>query len=46
MGRANGGFIPVHTEKNNEDMEGSTAIVKTYGKLLKNTKHARIGEII
>ena len=31
---------------NNTDKEGTTAIVETYGKLLKKTKQARLGQII
>ena len=49
MGRGNGGTILVHVGANNTDKEGATAIVEKYRsfrKLLKKTKQARVGHII
>ena len=46
MGRGNGGTIIVHVGTNNTDKEGTTAIVEKYRKLVKKTKHARLGQII
>ena len=46
MGRGNGGTILVHVGTNNTDKEGTTAIVEKYRDLLKNTKQARVGQII
>ena len=46
MGRGNGGTIVVHVGTNNTDKEGTTAIVEKYRKLLKQTKQARLGQII
>ena len=46
MGRGNGGSILVHIGTNNADKEGTTAILEKYRNLLKNTKQARIGQII
>ena len=46
MGRGNGGSILVHIGTNNEDKEGTTAIVEKYRNLLKKTKQARAGQII
>ena len=46
MGRGNGRSILVHIGTNNADKEGTTAILEKYRNLLKNTKQARIGQII
>ncbi len=46
MGRGNGGSILVHIGTNNADKEGTTAIHEKYRNLLKQTKQARIGQII
>ena len=46
MGRGNGGTILVHVGTNHTDKEGTTAIVDKYRKLLKETKQARLGQII
>ena len=47
MGRGKGGTIlVVLVGTNNADKEGTTAIVDKYRKLLKNTKEARVGQII
>ena len=46
MGRGNGGSILVHVGTNNADKEGTTAIVDKYRNRLKETKHARVGQII
>ena len=46
MGRGNGGTLLVYIGTNNAVKEGITAIVKKYRNLLKNTKEARVGQII
>ena len=46
MGRGNIGSILVHIGTNNEDKEGTTAIVEKYRNLLKKTKQARVGQFI
>ena len=46
MGRGNGGSIVIPVGTNNEDKEGTTAIVEKYRSLLKKTKQARVGQII
>ena len=46
MGRGKRGTILVHVGTNNADKEGTTAIVDKYRNLLKNTKEARVEQII
>ena len=46
MGRGNRGSILVHIGTNNDDKEGTTAIVEKYRNLLKKTKQARVGQFI
>ena len=46
MGRGNGRSIVIPIGTNNEDKEGTTAIVEKYRSLLKKTKQARVGQII
>ena len=46
MGRGKGGTILVHVGTNNADKEGTTAIVDKYRNLLKQTKEARVGQVI
>ena len=46
MGRGNGGTILVHIGTNNTDNEGTSAVLKKYRDLLKETKEARVGQII
>ena len=46
MGRGKGETILVHIGTNNADKEGTTAIVDKYRKLLKETKEARVEQII
>ena len=45
-GRGYGRSILVHVGTNNTDKEGTAAIVDKYRKLLKNTKEARVEQII
>ena len=42
MGRGKGGTILVHTETNNADKGGTTAIVDKYRKQTRKTKEARV----
>ncbi len=46
MGRGNGETLLVHIGTNKADKDGPTAIVKKYMDLLKETKEARVGQII
>ena len=46
MGPGKGGSILVHIGTNNAEREGTTAIVKTYRKLLRTLKQARVEQII
>ena len=46
MGRENGGSILEHIGTNNEDKEGTTAIVEKCRNQLKKTMQARVGQII
>ena len=46
MGTGRGESILVHAGTDNADREGTTAIVKKYGNLLKRTKQAGVGQII